>query len=172
MTEHRSGCPINLATEVLGDKWSLIVLRDLMFGDKRYYRELLRNSLEGIASNILADRLQRLVSNGLVSREPDPTHMQKIRYSLTEPAIQLVPIMAHLGAWGNRHLPVSRELAVRAELLDAGGPELWDRLMDELRERHLGITRPAGADSVLAILQAGYEAEATVRPTQRTRRRR
>jgi DNA-binding HxlR family transcriptional regulator len=172
MSEHRSGCPINLTTEVLGDKWSLIVLRDMMFGDKRYYRELLHNSIEGIASNILADRLQRLVTNGLVSRAPDPTHKQKIRYSLTEPAIQLVPIMAHLGAWGNRHLPVSRELAIRAELLEAGGPDLWDRVMDELRERHLGLTRPGGADSVLAYLQAAYEAEVAVRSTQRTCRAR
>ena len=130
MPAHRSGCPINLATEVLGDKWSLIVLRDLMFGDKRYYRELLHNSLEGIASNILADRLQRLVTNGLVSRAPDPTHKQKIRYSLTEPAIQLVPIMAHIGAWGNRHLPVSRELAIRAELLEAGNATTSSRGSD------------------------------------------
>jgi DNA-binding HxlR family transcriptional regulator len=170
MPEHRSGCPINLATEVLGDKWSLIVLRDMMFADKRYYRELLHNSLEGIASNILADRLQRLVTNGLVSRVPDPTHKQKIRYSLTEPAIQLVPIMAHLGAWGNRHLPVSRELAIRADLLEAGGAALWNRFMDELRERHLGLTRPAGAESVLVYLQAAYQAQVAVRPAPRTRR--
>jgi hypothetical protein len=78
--------------------------------------------------------------------------------------------MAHLGAWGNRHLPVSRELAIRAELLEAGGPELWDRFMDELRERHLGLTRPAGTESVLAYLQAACEAEAAVRPARRTRR--
>ena len=83
MAEHRSGCPINLATEVLGDKWSLVILRDMMFGDRRYFRELLHNSVEGIASNILADRLQRLVDNGLVSRAKDPSHKQKIRYSLT-----------------------------------------------------------------------------------------
>lgn len=158
MPDHRSGCPINLATEVLGDKWSLVILRDLMFGDRRYFRELLHSSEEGIASNILADRLQRLVTNGLLSRAPDPTHKQKIRYSLTEPGIQLVPIMAHLGAWGRRHLPASRELAIRAELLEAGGPELWDRFMDELREHHLGLTRPDGAESVLASLQAAYEA--------------
>lgn len=159
MSEHRSGCPINLATEVLGDKWSLVVLRDLMFGNRRYFRELLHNSEEGIASNILADRLQRLVANGLVSRASDPTHKQKIRYSLTEPGIQLVPVMAQLGAWGRRNLPVSPELAIRAELLEIGGPELWDRFMDELRERHLGQSRPAGAGSVLADLQAAYEAE-------------
>lgn len=158
MPEHRSGCPVNLTTEVLGDRWSLVILRDLMFGDRRYFRELLKNSEERIASNILADRLQRLVDNGLVSRAPDPTHKQKIRYSLTEPGIQLVPIMAHLGAWGRRHLPASRELAIRAELLEAGGPELWDRFMDELREHHLGLTRPDGAESVLASLQTAYEA--------------
>jgi DNA-binding HxlR family transcriptional regulator len=161
MPERRSGCPINLATEVLGDKWSLVILRDLMFGDRRYFRELLNNSEEGIASNILADRLQRLVDNGLLSRASDPTHKQKIRYSLTEPGIQLVPIMVHLGAWGRRHLPVSRELAVRAELLEAGGPELWSRFMDELRARHLGLARAPGGESVLACLQGAYEASLT-----------
>ena len=159
MAEHRSGCPINLATETLGDKWSLVILRDMMFGNRRYFRELLHNSAEGIASNILADRLQRLLGNGLISRAKDPAHKQKIRYSLTEPAIQLVPIMAHLGAWGRRHLPATRELAVRAELLELGGPELWERFMDELREQHLGIARPPGAEPVLAQLQAAYAAE-------------
>ncbi len=87
----------------------------------------------------------------------------------TEPAIQLVPIMAHLGAWGRRHLPVSRELDISAELLEAGGPELWDRFMDELRERHLDLPRPVGAESVLAYLQAACEAEVDVRPAPRTR---
>jgi DNA-binding HxlR family transcriptional regulator len=163
MAEHRSGCPINLATETLGDRWSLVILRDMMFGNRRYFRELLHNSVEGIASNILANRLQRLVDNGLISRAKDPAHKQKIRYSLTEPAIQLVPIMAHLGAWGRRHLPVTRELAIRAELLELGGPELWERFMDELREQHLGIVRPPGTESVLAQLQAAYEAELIAR---------
>jgi DNA-binding HxlR family transcriptional regulator len=155
--EHRSGCPINLAVEVLGDRWSLVVLRDVMFGGRRYFRELLGESDEGIASNILADRLRRLVANGLLSRSGDPTHRQKIRYSLTEASIQLVPVMAALGSWGRRHLPVSHELSVRAELLERGGPELWDRFMDELREEHLGIPR-SGKPSVLAELQAAYEA--------------
>ncbi|MEV0086837.1 helix-turn-helix domain-containing protein [Saccharopolyspora sp. NPDC050642] len=157
--ERRSGCPINLAVEVLGDKWSLVVIRDMMFGNRRHFRELLNNSEEGIASNILASRLQRLVENGLVSKVADPSHKQKVIYSLTETAIQLVPVMAHLGAWGRRHLPVTRELAIRAELLERGGPELWDEFMDELREQHLGIPRPAGTESVFARLRAAYEAE-------------
>ena len=155
--ERRSGCPINLSVEVLGDRWSLVVIRDMMFGNRRHFRELLQGSEEGIASNILASRLQRLTELGLVSRAPDPTHKQKVIYSLTEPAIQLVPVMAHLGAWGRRHLPVTRELAVRAELLERGGPPLWDEFMDELREQHLGVPRPAGRESVFVKLRAAYE---------------
>ncbi|WP_439632432.1 winged helix-turn-helix transcriptional regulator, partial [Shinella sp.] len=61
---YRSGCPINLTLEILGDRWSLIVLRDMMFGNRRHFRELLTKSEEGIASNILADRLRRLVEEG------------------------------------------------------------------------------------------------------------
>ena len=159
MEQHRSGCPINLSLEVLGDKWSLLIIRDMMFGNRRHFRELLHGSEEGIASNILSDRLHRLTEQGLVSRAPDPSHKQKVIYSLTEPAIQLVPVMAHLGAWGRRHLPVTRELAVRAALLERGGPELWEQFMDELREQHLGTPRPANRESVFARLRAAYEAE-------------
>ena len=154
----RSGCPINAAVEAFGDSWSLLVLRDVMFGGKRYFRELLAGSEEGIASNILADRLRRLVAQGLLWRSDDETHRQKIRYSLTEAGVQLVPVMAALGSWGRRHMPASHELSVRAELLERGGPELWDRFMDELREQHLGIPRPPGTPSVFAELQAAYEA--------------
>jgi DNA-binding HxlR family transcriptional regulator len=157
--EQRSGCPINLSVEVLGDKWSLVIIRDMMFGNRRHFRELLHSSQEGIASNILSDRLRRLTERGLVSRSPDPGHRQKVIYSLTEPAIQLVPVLAHLGAWGRRHLPVTRELAVRAEILERGGPELWEQFMDELREQHLGIPGRPGADSVFDQLRAAYEAE-------------
>ena len=155
---HRSGCPINLAVEVLGDRWSLVVLRDVMFGDRHYFRELLTLSDEGIASNILADRLRRLVVHGLLWRADDATHRQKIRYSLTEAGVQLVSVMAALGSRGRRHMPASHELSVRAELLERGGPELWDRFMDELREQHLGIPRAPGTPSVFGELQAAYEA--------------
>ena len=105
---------------MLGDRWSLIVIRDVMFGNRRHFRELLTRSEEGIASNILADRLKRLVEVGLLSRRDDPSHKQKAIYSLTEPAIQLVPLLAAMGAWGRRHLPASEELSIRAELLEEG----------------------------------------------------
>ena len=152
---HRSGCPINLTLEMLGDRWSLIVIRDVMFGNRRHYRELLNLSEEGIASNILADRLKRLLETGLLSKRDDPTHKQKGIYSLTEPAIQLVPLLAHMGAWGRRHTPVSHELSVRAELLEKGGDQMWEAFMAELRSIHLGA--PAPRRSVFAELQAAFE---------------
>lgn len=157
--QHRSGCPINLSLEVIGDKWSLLVIRDMMFGNRRYYRELLTRSEEGIASNILSDRLRRLTAAGLVTRAPDPSHKQKQIYSLTEQAIQLVPVLVQLGAWGRRHLPVSPELSIRAQVLEEGGPELWDAFMDELRAQHLGMPRDPEAPSVFAQLEAAYKAE-------------
>ena len=155
MKDHRSGCPINLTLEMLGDSWSLIVIRDVMFGNRRRYRELLMQSEEGIASNILADRLKRLVDAGLLTKARDPGHKQGFIYSLTEAAVQLVPLLATMGAWGRRHTPVSRELSIRAQLLEEGGPEMWRGLMDELRAIHLGVSRPGA--SVMARLQAAYE---------------
>ena len=153
--EPRSGCPINAAVEAFGDRWSLIVLRDIVFGDRRYFRELQGGSLEGIASNILADRLKRLVELGLLSRE-DARPGQRARYSLTEPAIQLVPVFAQLGSWGLRHRPTTAALRVRAELLEQGGPELWQEFMDELRHSHLGSQSPAQSPSVRERLNGAY----------------
>lgn len=152
---YRSGCPINLTLEVLGDRWSLIVIRDIMFGSRRHFRELLTRSEEGIASNILADRLRRLVEVGLLAKSDDASHRQKAIYSLTEPAIQLVPLLAVMGAWGRRHTPATHALSVRAELLEQGGPALWSEFMDELRSLHLG--HPIKGPSVLAQLQAAFE---------------
>jgi DNA-binding HxlR family transcriptional regulator len=153
----RSGCPINLTIQALGDRWSLIVIRDVMFGNRRHFRELLGGSEEGIASNILADRLKRLVAAGFLVITDDPSHKQKHIYSLTEPAIQLVPLIVQLGTWGRRHLPVTPELSIRAQLLEEGGPEMWADFMDELRTAHLGAP-PTGRPSVAARLRAAYEA--------------
>jgi DNA-binding HxlR family transcriptional regulator len=155
MTEpHRSGCPINLTLELLGDRWSLIVIRDILFGNRRHFRELLTQSDEGIASNILADRLRRLVEAGLLSKSDDPTHSQKSVYSATEPAIQLVPLLAMMGAWGRRHTPATSAPSVRARLLEEGGQDLWSDIMDELRSLHLG--RPAKGPSVIAKFEAAF----------------
>ncbi|GAN77589.1 winged helix-turn-helix transcriptional regulator [Acidisphaera rubrifaciens] len=157
MVEQRSGCPINLALEVLGDRWSLIVIRDIMFGNRRHFRELLTRSEEGIASNILAARLKRLVEAGLLSRSDDPAHRQKGIYSLTEKAIELVPVLVQLGAWGRRHLPTSPQLAIRQQVMEEGGPPLWSAFADELRHIHLETPLPEGRESVIARLQAAFQ---------------
>lgn len=137
----RSGCAINAAVEALGDQWSLIVLRDVIFGGRRHFRDLLAGSIEGIASNILSSRLKALVAAGLLTRE-DAGRGRRGTYSLTEAGIQTVPILVALGSWGLRHRPTTPELSVRARLLEEGGPALWADLMEELRETHLGIPRP------------------------------
>lgn len=139
----RSGCPINLTLEALGDRWSLIVIRDVMFGDRRYFRELLAKSEEEISSSVLADRLKRLLSAGLITRTPALGHKQKSLYCLAEPAIQLLPLLAQMGAWGVRHTSAGFELSVRAQVLEAGGPDLWSRLMEELRDYHIKNPMPA-----------------------------
>ncbi|WP_407156691.1 winged helix-turn-helix transcriptional regulator [Bradyrhizobium sp. STM 3557] len=154
----RSGCPINLSLEVLGDKWSLLIIRDIMFGNRRHFRELLTRSEEGISSNILADRLKTLLEEGIITREDDPSHKQKGIYSLTEQGIELLPVLAQMAAWGYKYLPVSEELGIRAKLLRDGGPDMWDELMDELRELHLGVKRPKKpGPSAGERLQAAYQ---------------
>ena len=165
---HRSGCPINLTLEVLGDKWSLLVIRDMIFGNRRHFRQLLTRSEEGIASNILADRLKRLVEQGIVTRADDPSHKQKAIYSLTEKGIELLPILAQMSVWGRKFLPVTAELDIRARLLEDGGPALWSAFITELRETHLG-ERPAGGATppertVAARLAAAYEAVVAGKP--------
>lgn len=162
MTDIRSGCPINLTLEVLGDRWSLILIRDIMFGNRRHFRELLTMSNEGIASNILADRLKRLVAHGVLSKRADPTHKQKAVYSLTEKGIELLPILIQMGTWGRRHLPTTPELAIRQQLMEEGGPALCEAFMAELRHLHLGAPLPPDHESVLDRLRAAFERVARV----------
>jgi DNA-binding HxlR family transcriptional regulator len=156
----RSGCPINLTAELLGDPWSLVVLRDLMFGGPRHFNGLHRSSLEGIATNILASRLEHLVDAGLLTRHGDPGHRQRSIYRLTEPAIDLVPVMATLGRWGSRWLPATGELAARARVLADGGPPLWARFIQELRAEHLGAPPPTdtGEPTVRELLDRAFTA--------------
>lgn len=157
----RSGCPINLSLEIFGDRWTLLVLRDVVFADARHFRELLAGP-ERISSNILADRLALLVTHGLLTRSGDPTHKQKVTYALTEKAIRLVPVFAQLSAWGVGHLPVGEEFAARSRVLVEGGPAMWEEFMDELRGSHLGVRArhrpPGGGPTVRERMEAAYHA--------------
>lgn len=134
----RSECPINAAVEVLGDPWVMLVLRDIVFGRRRHFRELQSGSLEGIASNVLSDRLKRLVAAGLLTRQR-AARGQRAAYSLTAAGIDAVPVMVALGTWGLAHRTGDPTLRARAELLRDGGPEAVADFVEELREEHLGI---------------------------------
>jgi DNA-binding HxlR family transcriptional regulator len=154
----RSGCPINAAVEALGDQWSLLVLRDVIFGDRRYFRELLTGSIEGIASNILADRLKRLIASGILTRE-DAVRGQRARYSLTEAGIQTLPIIFALGNWGLDWRKGSPELRTRQELMRTEGAAFVEAFMDELRVRHLDAEpRPQTGPGPLERLDAAFAA--------------
>ena len=160
---HRSHCPIHLALEVFGDKWTLLILRDTVFGGRRHFREYLK-SPEGISSNILADRLARLQDQGILTRADDPSHSQKGLFSLTEKGIELVPVLVQIATWGRKHLPgVSKEgsgTAVLGQVFEKEGPEGMQAFMDELREAHLGVPLPrsrAKTPSMTVRLQAAFE---------------
>jgi DNA-binding HxlR family transcriptional regulator len=165
--DHRSGCVINQTVEIFGDQWSLLVMRDIIFMNRRHFRELLTKSVEGIASNILADRLQRLVEQGIIAKSHDPSHKQKALYSLTERGIQVLPLLMEIVAWGHKCLPASR-LRGLAQVLDEGGPKLRAEFMSELRETHLpksGAKKKARSRtkstliSAMQKLQAAYETD-------------
>jgi DNA-binding HxlR family transcriptional regulator len=101
----RSPCPIAIALDILGDKWTLIVLRDLFMG-KRPYGAFLE-SPEKIPTNILAERLKRLVAEGLVERRPYQSRPVRYEYSLTDKGMRLLPVLQELCRWSNRFYPES-----------------------------------------------------------------
>jgi DNA-binding HxlR family transcriptional regulator len=165
--DHRSECVINRTVEILGDQWTLLVIRDIIFVNRRHFRELLTESVEGIASNILADRLKRLVKLGIIVKSHDASHKQKAIYSLTQRGIELFPLLMEMAAWGHKYLSASR-LRGLAQVLEEGGPELWAEFMAELRETHLRKSsapkkarRPTKPARIFATqkLHAAYEAE-------------
>ena len=136
MENHRSHCPVNLGLEVFGDKWSLVIIRDLMFEGKRYFRELLQSD-EKIASNILTDRLAMLEREGIISKANSPVHRQKYIYSLTEKGIDLLPILIEIGGWSLKHKPVDLKKQKHAMDLVRGGKELQKEVKKNLTRKHL-----------------------------------
>jgi DNA-binding HxlR family transcriptional regulator len=144
---------------VLGDRWALLVLRDVIFGDRRYFRALLTGSVEGIASNILADRLVRLVEAGILTRGT-AARGQRARYSLTEAGIRTLPVLYALGNWGLDWRPGTEELQIRQRIMRDAGPAFIEELMDELRVRHLDAPpKPHDGPGPLERLNAAYAAE-------------
>jgi DNA-binding HxlR family transcriptional regulator len=98
----RSGCPVSISLERFGDRWSLLIIRDLMVRGYHTFKEF-QNSGEGIATNVLADRLKRLRTAGIIHTEADPLDSRKVNYRLTEKGIDLAPVVLELLIWGAKH---------------------------------------------------------------------
>ncbi len=128
---------MSLGLDVFGDRWTLLIVRDLMFTGKRHYREML-GSEEHISTNILADRLKMLLDEGIVTKTEDPSHKQKAIYSLTEKGIALLPILMQISRWSYKYRPVGEAYLDSAGPHEPEGSAHWDQLMAELRETHLG----------------------------------
>ena len=126
----RSGCPISIALETLGDAWSLLIVRDLMFKERQTYNEFMQGG-EGIASNILADRLRKLEAAGIVEKQCDPLDARRFVYGLSAKGIDLAPVLVELVIWSARHEQTDAPAAVvRAMRTDrdafiAGVRERW-----------------------------------------------
>ncbi len=98
----RSYCPISFALDIFGDKWSLLILRDLIFKDKAYYEDFAQSE-ERISTNILADRLKRLKQEGLIKSRPDKENRRKIVYSPTPKALDLIPLILEIIDWSAKY---------------------------------------------------------------------
>lgn len=131
--ESKSNCPVNQSLEVFGDKWSLLIIRDLMFNEKKSFREFL-NSDEKIASNILSARLEMMEKEGVLIKRKDANHKQKIIYSLSEKGIDLLPIIIEIGFWGVKYKPVTAKQKLRAKALKNNTEKL-------LKEMKLGLLK-------------------------------
>jgi DNA-binding HxlR family transcriptional regulator len=100
----QSGCPVAYGLDVFGDRWTLVIIRDMLMVGKRYYGEFLECP-ERIASNILADRLKKLEDAEIVSKAIDPSNQSKIIYKLTPKGVDLIPMVLEVILWGSKHAP-------------------------------------------------------------------
>jgi DNA-binding HxlR family transcriptional regulator len=130
--KRRSGCPLNASVEMLGDRWSLLIIRDMMLRGARTYKEFLA-CYEGIATNVLADRLRKLVAYGIITTEPDPSDGRKRIYLLTAKGIDLAPVLTEMVLWAAGHEETGNQALVRQMRQDkekflAGVRQRWTKI--------------------------------------------
>jgi len=128
--KRRSECPLNASVEMLGDRWSLLIIRDMMLRGSRTYKDFL-DCYEGIATNILADRLRKLVANGIVATAPDPADGRKQIYLLTAKGIDLAPVLTEMVLWAAAHEDTGNQALIREMRRDK-----W-RFLAAVRQRWL-----------------------------------
>ena len=128
VVKRRSGCPLNASVEVLGDRWSLLIIRDMMLRGYRSYNQFLQSD-EGIATNILADRLRQLEKHGILHTERDPADGRKVLYLLTPKGMDLAPIMTEMVLWASAYEDTGNQALVRLMRKDKG------KFLAEIRRR-------------------------------------
>lgn len=130
----RSDCPLSCSLDIFGDKWSLLIIRDLMFRDKRTYNDFLKSG-EGIATNILAARLKGLEENGLIEKSAHPDSKAKILYSLSSKGIDLLPIIIEVYMWSDKYLEVPEDIKATIKEAKKDKDKFVKRLMLELKSK-------------------------------------
>jgi DNA-binding HxlR family transcriptional regulator len=130
----RSHCPISFALDLFGDQWTLLVVRDMMLFGKRTFQDFLASG-EGVATNVLTDRLRRLEQAGVITTRRDPDDRRRVLYLLTERGIDLMPMMVEMVAWSAKHDPKSLATPEKLAELRAGHRRLAAALHAELAER-------------------------------------
>jgi DNA-binding HxlR family transcriptional regulator len=130
----RSHCPVSLALDAIGDRWSLLILRDIILRGKRRYQEFL-NSEEGISTNILAERLARLEKHGMISKASDPADRRQFRYLPTQKALDLLPVIFEMARWSFKYNPEVDRDHPFAERMRAGQTEFMRRIRSQFETR-------------------------------------
>lgn len=139
--DRRSGCPIAYSLDVFGDRWTLLILREMVFGEKRYYRDFLEAG-EGIATNVLADRLNRLEEAALIGKRRDPEDGKRKVYTLTEKGLDTLPILLEMIVWGATYDPESAAPSTFVERLERDR----EGVLAELRARVLSAGQSPRTD--------------------------
>lgn len=136
--KRRSECPLNASVEMLGDRWSLLIIRDMMLRGFRTYKEFLQ-CYEGIATNILANRLHKLSTYGIITAQPNPSDGRKLIYSLTEKGIALAPVLTEMVLWAAAHEKTGNQPLIR-QMREGKG-----KFLKSVRERWAEKAMPAKA---------------------------
>lgn len=141
----RSNCPVNFGVETFGDKWSLLIVRDIVFWGKKTYGDFLRSD-EGIATNILAARLAQLEENGIVKKTPHPSDKRKDVFSLTETGLDMIPTLVEIIAWSGK----------QTEWQSIGGPATPEQIKQVQRFAMTADKRRIVDEIKQSVLRGGH----------------
>jgi len=131
----RSECPLSCSLDVFGDKWSLLIIRDLLFRNKRTYNDFLKSE-EGIATNILASRLKGLEENGIIEKSVHPDSKAKILYKLTTKGIDLLPIIIEVYIWSDKYMTIPANIKATIKEAKKDKDKFVKQVTKELKAQH------------------------------------